>query len=230
MKNLIYSGGIYHDFAQMAEALKDELALDGIQSTISFDLDECARQLESGDVDLLTVYALRWRMLEGEKYAPLRQEWALEVSDAARMAIERHVARGGGLLVLHTGVICFDDWPQWPQILGGGWVWGTSSHPPLQAAAVRVLDASNPLTIGISKFDLQDEVYQDLRLEEDIEVLATATAGSDGVTQQHPVIWMRRYGLGRVFCDTLGHDAESIGESNHAELLRRGARWAATGH
>lgn len=227
MNNLIYAGGIYHDFAAMTDALATELSAEGIDSTVCFDLDECAGLLATGCIDLFTVYALRWRMLDGEKYIPLRGEWALEVSDESRASIENHVKTGGGLMALHTAVICFDDWPQWHRILGGCWVWQKSSHPPQQSTTVRIADPSKALTVGLQRFELQDEVYQNLYLDDGIEVLANATI--EGDAGQHPVIWTHGYGAGRVFCDTLGHDAASIRNPTHASLLRRGARWAANG-
>lgn len=225
MKNLIYTGGIYHEFPQMAQALAEVLSGAGIASTISFDIDDCARQLEAGGIDLFTVYALRWRMLDGEKYAALRPEWALAVAPATRRIIENHVRKGGGLLALHTAVICFDDWAEWQEMLGGAWVWGQSSHPPLQATTVRIAEPKHVVTLGLDGFNLHDEVYRGMTLGDDINVLATASTLDD--TQQHPVAWTHRHGAGRVLCDTLGHDASCIRQPVHAEMLRRAARWTA---
>jgi len=224
MKNLVYTGGIFHDFATTASALAEVLADAGFETSVSCDLDDCARQLASGDIDLFTVCALRWRMLDGEKYGPYREDWALRTTPATRRLIEDYVTSGGGLLALHTAAICFDDWPEWSAMLGASWVWGQSWHPPLQAARVCLAKPEHPVLQGVRAFELVDEVYQALDLRGGIELLATAATGGD--TQQHPVAWLNHYGKGRVFCNTLGHDDSSVRQPMHAELLRQGARWA----
>ncbi len=45
--------------------------------------------------------------------------------------------------------------------------------------------------------------------------------------RDHPVLWARPVGAGRVVTDLLGHDASSFAHPTHAEILRRAARWVA---
>jgi type 1 glutamine amidotransferase len=225
MRNLAYFGGIFHDFDSMAQALVDVMAQAGIACELSDDLDHCAQRLERGGIDLFTVYALRWRMLNGDKYAPYRRQWALEVSPQARQSIERHVSDGGGLLALHTAVICFDDWPAWGRMLGGAWVWGQSHHPARQRVEVQLLAGNHPVTSGLPDFSLVDELYQALAFEPGAQVLASGRTLGD--ERRHPVAWAHQFGAGRVLCDTLGHDADALRQPAHAELLQRAAHWAA---
>ena len=44
-----------------------------------------------------------------------------------------------------------------------------------------------------------------------------------------PVAWTRRWGLGRVYYNALGHKANVIAEGPAHEMLRRGLLWAAKG-
>jgi type 1 glutamine amidotransferase len=50
-----------------------------------------------------------------------------------------------------------------------------------------------------------------------------------GVNKMQPVIWTNRYGKGRVFAVSIGHEMETIGRVEFVALFCRGAEWAATG-
>lgn len=222
VRNLILTGGIFHPFEEAAAALAALLEPHGIQSAVTEDIEGGLAGLARGEFDLLTVYALRWRMENDEKYAPHRERWALSLSAEGRAAIKTHVGNGGGLLGLHTAAICFDDWPEWKSILGGAWVWGQSGHPPIGTATVRIDEPDDPLVRGLPGFTLRDEVYGDLALEPGIRPIASAAAEKDW----HPVLWTRRVGRGRVAFDGLGHDADSINHPVHRRILARAALWA----
>ena len=70
-RNLILSGGIFHDFAATSASLAERLTRLDIQSHIEDDIEAGLRSLESQPVDLLTINALRWEM-QGSKYDPYR--------------------------------------------------------------------------------------------------------------------------------------------------------------
>ncbi|MEI6459429.1 MAG: ThuA domain-containing protein [Pseudomonadota bacterium] len=219
---LIYTGGISHPFAQSAPILAEVLSEAGFTPRIFWDLEELVIALQADPKALLVVYALRWGMTQHEKYAPDRAQWALHISDAARQAIHTHVHAGGGLLGLHTASICFDDWADWSTILGGGWRWGISHHPPLGPVQVTV-DRTHPLAHDLADFVVVDEAYTDLAVAASAQVIATVMAPG-GAPQ--PAIWTHRYGAGRVLYDSVGHDGASLSEATHRQLIQRGARWA----
>jgi len=223
MRNLILTGGIGHPFADASAALADILAVDGIVSAITQDIEQGLTDL--GGFDLVTVYALRWRMLVGEKYAPHRDQWAFSLSDAGRQALAGFVERGGGLMALHTAMVCFDDWPDWRRLLGAQWVWGRSAHPPFGPIAATPTAVVHPISEGAIPFALKDEVYGHLDMEPGVEPLMMGDAGAGS----WPLVWARSVGQGRVFVDLLGHDRASLEQPTHRELIRHGARWAAGG-
>lgn len=185
-----------------------------------------------GGVDVLAVNALRWRML-GERFAPWRDRWGYETPEATRAAITRFVTSGGGLLGVHTASICFDDWPAWRDLLGGAWNWERSSHPPDGSVRVEVVEpprrrGRHPVTASLpQEFWLHDEVYGDLDLHPDLEVLAHARRSLDDDPQ--PVVWAHRVGHGRVVYDGFGHDPRSINDRHHSRLIRQAVDWVAGG-
>lgn len=68
-------------------------------------------------------------------------------------------ARGIGLAV---GQVVGAD--GWREVHGGSWVWGQSAHPPLGQLSIAPIGHPHPLTEGIRKFKLEDEVFSDLSI------------------------------------------------------------------
>ncbi|MEU8058501.1 ThuA domain-containing protein [Microbispora bryophytorum] len=212
-RNLILSGGVAHDFPATSAALADVLAGIGIKSEITEDV--AGALAEPAPTGLITVNALRWRM-DGGDFAEERDRWRFETPDSVRRALLDHLARGGGLLAVHAASLCFDDWPEWAWILGGAWRWGTSYHPPIGPAKVR-LCAGHPIVDDLTDFEVTDEVYTDLDVLPDVEPLA--------YSGDQPLLWARTVAGGRVVYDALGHDTRSYENPVRRTLLRRAARW-----
>jgi type 1 glutamine amidotransferase len=224
-RNLILTGGIRHPFADAAPALARILDGVGIRSEIATDMEGGAARLTREAFDLVTVYALRWRMLGDEKYAPHRAEWAFSPSPTMRRALSDHITNGGGLFGLHTAALCFDDWPEWRDLLGGVWVWGQSFHPPRGPVVARATERTHPITSGLTAFETIDEVYSNLTLAADVAPLMTACASAGGM-QDWPVLWARQFGRGRVVFDALGHDRGTLEHPAHRRVLARAGLWA----
>jgi len=224
-RSLVLTGGIGHPFAESAPALAACLARAGCSADVTEDIEAGLATLATGGYRLVCVYALRWSMATGEKYAPHRAAHGFTLSHAGRAALQAHVAGGGGLLVLHTGLICFDGWAEWRDMLGGVWAWGRSNHPPRGPVHVAPTTRRHPVTEDVAPFDLEeDEVYAQLDLRQDVVSLVDARAHS-GQGDAWPAVWTNDYGRGRVVCDTLGHDRRSIETPAHGRLLVNAARW-----
>jgi type 1 glutamine amidotransferase len=224
-RSLVLTGGIGHPFADSAPALAACLARAGSTADVTEDIEAGLATLASGGYRLVCVYALRWSMATGDKYASHRAAHGFTLSQAGRAALQAHVAGGGGLLALHTGIICFDGWPEWREMLGGVWDWGRSNHPPRGPVHVAPTASHHPVTAGVVPFDLEeDEVYARLDLRPGIVPLVDARArnGDDGAW---PAVWSNDYGRGRIVCDTLGHDRRSIETPPHGRLIVNAARW-----
>ncbi|MDR1787875.1 MAG: ThuA domain-containing protein [Treponema sp.] len=144
------------------------------------------------------------------------------------------VGGGTGLAGCHGGMCdAFRHNILWQFITGANWV----SHPGGDGVPYRVniVSKSNPLTEGLSDFDVSSEQYY-LHVDPANEVLATtrfptvkwyhAANGEVDV----PQVWTRRWGYGRVFYNALGHHDAVFDEAPAAwTLMRRGLLWAAEG-
>jgi hypothetical protein len=222
---LVLAGGSphAHDFAASGAALVELFTDLGHTVRLVDDPDAAAALLGSpADVpDALVVDGLWWRML-GDAYDRWRDDHAYSPPAATRDALTSFVRNGGGLVAVHTTPICFDDWPEWGDVVGGSWRWGVSSHPPAGPVRARVV-ADHPVVDGLpTEIELCDEVYGDMAVG-DVEVLAVAKRHGDDPDQ--PVVWIHRYGRGRVVFDGFGHDTASLRDTNHSRLLGQAIAW-----
>lgn len=228
-RNLLIAGGLFHPAQASVPSLTRLLQDQGVATDVEEDVEAACSRLAQGGYQLLTVSALRWRMAE-PKYEAHRQRWALSLSEPARQAIRGHLRAGGALLAMHTASLCFDDWPQWGEMLGGRWVWGQSGHEPFGQVEVRFNAAEHhSLTAGLPAFECPDEVYERLWLAPDVTPLAHARnlKAQDGQPGDWaPVLWTRQWEGGRVVYDALGHDAQSLDHPVHQQVIRRAVAWA----
>ena len=228
MRNVMLIGGIHHPFEKTADELAGVLAEQGVTSFITEDVDEAVDALDGAA--LFTLNALRWRMLNHEKYLPHMDRWAYELPSCHGQALMDFADRGGGLLGLHTASICFDNWPEYRHLLGGGWAWERTFHPPLGCAEIRPapyhaegLEASTQsLTAGMAGFHLCDEIYHCLDIAADSRIILEGRL-PHGPWQ--PISWAREQGAGRVIYHGLGHDAASLRNAHHRAFLARCYRW-----
>jgi type 1 glutamine amidotransferase len=221
-RNVLITGGIFHPFHATSSHLAQSFASLGIETAIFDDVEAGLAHVRTTRPALLTLNLLRWRMV-GEKYDPYRDRWRFELSEEGRKTIAEHVDGGGGLLGLHTASICFDSWAGWGDVLGADWVWGESYHPPLGRVEVTPTTTPHPITSGLGRFIVNDEVYTKLAVRDDVRGLLEALPG-DGAPAQ-PLLWARACGRGRVVYDALGHDVGSLAEPTHARILARAALW-----
>lgn len=221
---VIVSGGVAHNFPASSAALADVLAEVGFSVTIQTDVEAVLTGLPEADpAPLIVLNLLRWTM-QVDRYAAFRDEWSISLSDSGRSALWEHVQSGGGLLGMHGASICFDDWPEWRELLGGVWRWDVSSHPPLEPdpVTVTVTTAAHPIVAGIGTFRIVDEVYGFLDRTDDVHgLLFSAHGGVD-----HPLLWARTVGRGRVVYDALGHHVPSYAVPEHRAIVGRAALWS----
>jgi uncharacterized protein len=212
---IVWGGWDGHEPRQVAEVFADLLRTEGFAVEVSDTLD-AFRRPHLADLDLIVPV---WTM---GKITPEQLDPVLEA-----------VAAGTGLAGCHGGMCdAFHGETSWQFMAGGTWV----AHPGGGGVTytVEFRPGSNPLLQGLGNFAITSEQYY-LHVDPAVEVLATTrfpTATAFHATNppvDMPVVWTKRWGIGRVFYSSLGHVAEVFRMSTPTEIMRRGFLWAAEG-
>ena len=95
-KNLIFTGGIFHPFDETSKTLSKIINSFGYESEITIDIETGIKNIN--EFDLITFNALRWRMLNHEKYIPYIDEWQFSLSDESRNLLEDFIKKGGKIV------------------------------------------------------------------------------------------------------------------------------------
>ena len=216
-RTLILTGGPAHEYDRTAPMVAEILGQAGVEAVIreDFGLVEERRLVE---FDFLTLYCTRATYKQVPRWT---EQWHFELSETARQEITALLERGGGLLALHAASGCFDDWPEYKQILGAWWEGGKSSHPPVQEHLMMVNRGAHSIVAGVEDFPIVDELFIDLEFAAKTEPLIESVWQG----KRYPVSWVREYGGGRVFYNGLGHGDEALRNPSLRTIIQRGALW-----
>ena len=220
MEILVLSGG-RHPYEESTPVLEKFLTAVGH----SVEVTEDAAALTSGkmkDTDCLVFNT--------------RREDDLTLPEDARTALTQFVGGGKAFVCIHISGCRPADWPEYHDVTGGGWVTGTSFHPPYGQLTVNVKNSEHPCAQGIGDFVTNDELYMGLALKpgNDVFLTADSEAGThtfagktmDMPADTFPLAWTRSYGNGRVFKTTLGHNGLSFETPEFQRLVLNGVSWA----
>lgn len=153
-------------------------------------------------------------------------------------ALKTFVNNGGGLVTVHSGTITENDWPWFVRAVGAKF----TGHPPVQKGKLLIEDRHHPATSFLpdSVWIIEDEWYSfDRNPREDVNVLISIDESSYGVDDNrwferaeqrmgdHPLVWTKAVGKGRVFQSALGHPEKLYSDSLFIRHLEGAVRWAA---
>ncbi|MCE9594313.1 MAG: ThuA domain-containing protein [Planctomycetes bacterium] len=138
-----------------------------------------------------------------------------------RESLEKFLARGGGLVVLHDA-LCGDDPQWWKTVIGGAWEDGVAKYWNGQVG-VYLQDFDHPITRGASNFIFEDEIYYKLHMADDVHVLA---ASMHTVFDIEPQMWTVEKPTYRAFVAVQGHLWKSFEHPAWRAMLLRGIAWA----
>jgi type 1 glutamine amidotransferase len=162
------------------------------------------------------------------------------------------------LVVVHAADNAFPSWAAYNEMVGvGGWrgrnelagpFWyvkdgktmsdpspgNAGSHGARLPFAIVDLHPEHPILRGLPRVWMHapDELYARLRGPgKNMTVLATAYSdpNNKGTGFDEPILMVLRFGKGRIFHTTLGHDAMALSCVGFITTLQRGTEWAATG-
>ena len=205
MKLLVVSGG-RHPYHESTPILEDFLKAAGHEVTVTEDAGILASDQMRGYDGLVF---------------NTRREAELTLAANERVGVTRFIGGGKGFVCIHIAGCRPESWPEYHDVTGGGWVTGTSTHPPYGQFTVKVTQSDHPCADGIGDFVTNDELYIKLALKPGNDVLLTADL--DG--EAKPMAWTRKYGNGRVFKTTLGHNGLSFQTPQFQRLVLNGVSW-----
>lgn len=216
-KALIVQGGWDgHEPEQVANIYKELLLSEGFEVEISDSLDAYA---DAEKLKALNLIVPHWTMGE------MDPQYVRNVSEA--------VINGVGLAGSHGGMCdSFRKNVDWQFMTGGNWV----AHPGNDGIEymVNIKQSSSPILEGLDDFKVVSEQYY-LHVDPAVEVLATTRFPvADGPHALNkavdmPVVWTKRWGLGRVFYSSLGHAVNIVAMPEVSLIMKRGFLWAAEG-
>lgn len=165
-----------------------------------------------------------------------------EIQPAEVEGLRQAVAAGTGLAGWHGGIAdSYRGSADYLHLIGAQFACHPGKHPADRVGdstdnfipyAVNMLPAAadHPITTGIADFDLVTEQYWVLA-DGYLDVLATTTLMAREFDPWHapvtsPAIWTRRWGQGKIFVATPGHDLDVLRHPAVNLIVRRGLLWA----
>lgn len=214
MKTLIVRGGwAGHEPVACTEAFREFLTGHGFEVRTADSLDVYT------DRDLLAGTDLVIQCWTGGRFTEEQENGLVE-----------RVRAGAGFAGWHGGVLAVGyEAARYQYLVGGRFL----HHPGGFVDHTVDIVGEHPVVAGLSSFAVHTEQYY-CHVDPAIEVLATTTFdGGHGAPETAgvvmPVVWLRRFGAGRVFVSTLGHSPADLAVPPTRTLTERGLLWAA-GH
>jgi uncharacterized protein len=157
-------------------------------------------------------------------------------TDENKKAFIEAIQQGAGLVVYHHASSAFRGSSgfeaEFEMLSAGGWR-SQGFHGKMHEFTVSTRE-EHPITKGIDSFlHGRDELYQNSLLTPGSQVLVTAYSDPEidpkNTGKHEAMVWINKYGKGRVVQNALGHDVTAMQSPGFALLLTRCVEWAATG-
>ena len=205
---LLVGGAQYHDQPEHREALSSMLG-PKFDLTMAGYPDRVLTPENLSQYDVIADYTSWW-----------------EPSRAQYLALLKAVIGGKGFACLHPATGTFMNSSGYHDMVGASFIY----HDPNKVFAVQFGEKKHfgtgemtlekhPIVEGIEDFEVQDELFVVQGDMTKWHILARA--------EGHPVVWTKKYGKGRVYCNALGHDYRALNNPGIQALYIQGIEWAA---
>jgi len=141
-----------------------------------------------------------------------------------------YVREGHGFVAAHVALTAFDSWPEFGEMIGGGF----DGHPISGPGTIVNESPDFPATRHFSpSFAFNDEFYQPKNLSrEKVDVLLRLDLANVPANQglhlngDYPLAWAKMYGKGRVFFGSFAHANETWDRRDVQQMYFEAMRWA----
>ena len=151
-----------------------------------------------------------------------------ELTEAQERGLLDCIRAGTGFAGWHGGIVAsFPAAAGYQYLVGGRFV----CHPGGFVDYDVSISGRHSIVDGVDDFSVHTEQYF-CHVDPTLTVLATTTfQGLHGAPETAgavmPVVWLKEYGRGRVFVNTLGHAPEDLNQRETRTITERGLLWAA---
>jgi uncharacterized protein len=154
-----------------------------------------------------------------------------EITEEQSKNFSECIRNGKPVVALHHSICAYDDWPEYFNIIGGkyfhkptvinGREYPACSYIHDMHFTVRIEDKKNPVTSGLSDFEIFDETYKGYYIEPGVTPLLT----TDESSSNHVIGWATEYGKARVVTLQSGHDVPTFENPSFRKLLKQSIEW-----
>lgn len=158
-----------------------------------------------------------------------------KITEEQAMLLAECIRQGKPLVALHHSICAYDDWPEYFNIIGGkyfhklttvkGKVYPACTYIHDLHFKVSIVDSNNPVTKGLTDFEIFDETYKGFYVEDGVTLLLT----TDEPSSNHVIGWSKNYGKARVVTLQSGHDVPTFENPNFRKLLNQSIEWVYKG-
>ena len=217
---IMWGGWEGHQPELFVEQVKNWLESEAIDYVVSNDLDDYANFEFLSKFNLIIQSVTMSQLTNDQEFGLLKA-----------------ISGGIGIAGAHGGLAdSFRNKTNYQFMIGGQWV----EHPgKIKKFKVNFLE--DELTIGLEDFEIETEQYY-MHYDPNIEIIATTKFDGEPFSPNNsdlilnptwienvvmPVAWKKRYGKGKVFYISIGHNPEEFKIHHDAwTLLTRGFKWA----
>lgn len=147
-----------------------------------------------------------------------------EIDPAHWTNLKQFIENGGGFVPVHCASWCFQNIPEYEQIVGGRF-----AHHKTAIFRPRTVMLDHGAVKDVPEFEAWDETYVHTNHNPEgrtVLQVREPSGADDNITEPEPWTWVRTLGEGRIFYTASGHDDRVWSTEGFQQLLRKGILWS----